>query len=144
MQLLQNVDVFAPDEVEVAVELIDAAIADAPGNTYEAIVAERDDRVVGYACFGPTPMTDHTWDLYWVAVGPEARGLGLGRRLVRGVEEDVAGRGGRILRAETSSKEAYGATLAFYRATDFTEAGRIPDFYRAGDDLVILYRAFGG
>lgn len=145
--LLQRTDNFLPDEVEVALELIDAAIANPPGNTYVAVVAVLPDeaapegeRAVGYSCFGPTPMTAHTWDLYWIAADPDLRGKGVGAGLLRATESLVSEHGGRILRAETASKEAYGATLAFYQRTGFIEGGRIPDFYREADDLVILYR----
>lgn len=161
VDLLQRTENFLPDEVEVALELVDAAIEDAPGNTYVAVVAVQpraaagadggaadaggeahggDEQVIGYSCFGPTPMTAHTWDLYWIAADPALRGRGVGAGLLRATEGLVAEQGGVILRAETSSKEAYGGTLAFYQRTGFTEGGRIPDFYRAGDDLVVLYR----
>ncbi len=144
VSLLRRIDVFNPEEVEVAIELIDEAIEDRPENDYEAVVAvdltQPEEAPLGYACFGPTPMTDRTYDLYWVAVDPAQQGKGLGAGLVRAVEALIAARGGLTLRVETSSKEAYGKTLAFYRRIDYVEGGCIPDFYSAGDDLLILYR----
>ena len=42
---------------------------------------------------------------------------------------------------ETSGRPDYEATRRFYRAAGFTEAGRVPDFYKPGDDCVVYYKA---
>lgn len=142
---MRRIEVFTEDEAEVALELIDDAIINPPGNDYEAIVAvevdeQGQEQLRGYACFGPTPMTTHTFDLYWVAVDQDQQGKGIGATLVRAVEQSLAARGAKILRVETSSQEAYGKTLAFYKRINYDDGGRIPDFYKDGDDLIILYR----
>jgi ribosomal protein S18 acetylase RimI-like enzyme len=100
-------------------------------------VAER-ERLLGYICFGPTPMTDGTFDLYCIATDPGARGQGVGSALIRAMEDELKGRGGRIVRVETSAQEAYGPTRGFYQANHYEEEARFRDFYKPGDDLVIL------
>src|SRR6185436_6001629 len=89
---------------------------------YEFVGAFDDGRLVGYACFGPTPATDGTFDLYWLAVEPAAQGRGIGRALVRDVEAKLIHRGGRLLVVETSSRPDYETTRQFYTRSGYTEA----------------------
>jgi ribosomal protein S18 acetylase RimI-like enzyme len=126
--------------VSCALELL-AAVLDPPeGNTYEArvLVDEHDDIPLSYACFGQTPMTDATFDLYWMITSSEHRGRGLGATLLERLEDELRARGGRTLRVETSSLEGQGGARRFYLRAGYQEVGRIPDFYRPGDDLVTL------
>ena len=135
---LARVENFSADEVAVALELIDAGIAGSPD--YAIRVAELAGKVVGYICFGPTPMTEGTYDLYWIASDPQVRGQGVGAALVRAMEAELRGRGARVIRVETSATEAYGATRGFYAALEYVEECRFRDFYKEGEDLVILSR----
>ena len=54
---------FRPDEVAIAVELLDDALAG--DDDYRFLGAYADDRLVGYACWGPTPGTTGTFS--WMA-----------------------------------------------------------------------------
>jgi ribosomal protein S18 acetylase RimI-like enzyme len=123
--------------VECALELIDLALT--PQNRdYQILVAVREDQVVGYVCYGPTPMTEGTFDLYWIASSPEVRGQGIGAALVSAMEGDIRRRKGRVIRVETSAMEAYGPTRGFYAAMQYREESRFRDFYKVGEDLIIL------
>jgi ribosomal protein S18 acetylase RimI-like enzyme len=103
------------------------------------VLDDADPREVrGFVCFGPAPLTDGTFDLYWIAVDPVFQGRGYGARLLRFAEDDVRRRGGRLLLIETSSQEAYGATTRFYERSGYGLVARIPEFYRAGDDKLIF------
>ena len=138
--LLSRIEQFKPDEVDVALELIDAALEDPAGSGYECLVAREDRHVVGYICTGPTPMTRATWDLYWIAVDPDSQGRGIGQALYGAFVERMKARAGRQVRIETSSQEIYAATGGFYEKLGFTVDGRLRDFYAPGDDLLIFYR----
>ncbi len=139
LDLLRGTQHFTAGEIAVADELIQDAVADPVGHGYWGLVAADDaDRPLGYAIYGPTPMTDACWDLYWIAIHVERRGNGVGKKLLQEVEADVRDNGGRIIRIETSSKEGYGDTRKFYEALDYHVVGQIPNFYREGDDLVLL------
>ncbi len=135
--LLARVGVF--DEAEVACALEVATAAAQPEHPdYLARTAWVEGALVAYAVYGPTPMTLGTWDLYWIATDPDLRGAGLGSRLVAEMEADLRARGARLVRVETSGSDGYEATRGFYDARGYLETARIRDFYRPGDDLVIL------
>lgn len=142
--LLQRIENFTKEEVEVALELIDGAVSDPKGSGYNAKVLEVESdsglRLAGYLCWGPTPMTARTFDIYWVAVDGAFRGRGLGRALMLDLEAHIASTGGGNLRLETSSKESYGKTLQFYLDLGYEVASNLPDFYAPGDALIILYK----
>ncbi|HSP78373.1 MAG TPA: GNAT family N-acetyltransferase, partial [Myxococcaceae bacterium] len=123
--------------MKIATELVDLTLA--PNDTdYQILVADRDGTLVGYVCYGPTPMTEDTFDLYWIASAPEVRGQGVGASLISGMEADLRRRNARLVRVETSATEAYGPTRGFYASMKYTEEARIRDFYKVGDDLIIL------
>ncbi|MBI5499495.1 MAG: GNAT family N-acetyltransferase [Deltaproteobacteria bacterium] len=139
--LIRSVENFSPAERDCAVELVVLAAGPPPGaDDYKVLVAEAPagGPPVGYACFGPTPMTRSTWDLYWIAVSPTVRGSGCGRTLHAEVERAVRAAGGRRLRVETSSKQDYDATYRFYERAGYRLAGRVERFYADDDDLLIL------
>jgi len=102
--------------------------------------ASEDERLTGYLCFGRTPMTDATVDLYWMAVAPNLQGKGIGRALVDAFEVIMAEEGMRIIRVETSTREGYGKTLDFYLRLNYLEVGRILNFYTDDDHLVTLIK----
>src|SRR5262245_26086232 len=149
---------FRSAEVECAIELLDAALAPADGDNYEGRVAVDDggdpgatpgtsatsaksDRVLGYACFGATPMTEAAFDLYWLVVAGGARGRGVGGALCASVADELKERGARVIRVETSSLEGQGGAARFYERAGFRLSGAIPNFYRQGDDLLVFAKA---
>jgi ribosomal protein S18 acetylase RimI-like enzyme len=128
---------FTDDEVQTALELIDEWLQDGDASGYLTYVVEDGAIVHGYVCFGPTPMTAGTYDLYWIAVDPTTQGQGYGRLLLSFAEAEVARRDGQLLLIETSSQVAYGATIRFYERSGYDLAARIPNFYRPGDHKLI-------
>ena len=136
-ELLGRIDTFSPTEVSCALELIDLALTSTKSE-YQVLVAIREDQVVGYICFGPTPMTEGTFDLYWIASAPEVRGQGVGAALVSAMEGELRRRKARLIRVETSAMEAYGPTRGFYEAMKYREEARFRDFYKISEDLIIL------
>jgi ribosomal protein S18 acetylase RimI-like enzyme len=147
VDLLARTDAFDDEERQVARELVDDAIHRSEASGYAALVAVESDMsggpVMGYVLYGPTPMTEHTYDLYWIAVDAARRGQGIGRKLVVALDDVLRRVGGRIIRVEASSVADAPATLAFYEGTGFVECGRIPHFYRTDDALVMFYRDLG-
>ena len=93
--------------------------------------------MAGYACYGATPGTEGTFDLYWIAVDPSTQGRGAGTHLLGEVERRLRVGDERLLIAETSSRAAYEATRRFYERRGYSEQARVAAFYGPGDDRVI-------
>ena len=143
-RVLGTIAEFKPEEVEVAEELIGLSISDPKGSGYTSLVAVDEQAIVrGYICFGPTPMTVSTYDLYWIAVDASLQGRGIGRALYGAFAEQLAPIHGAQIRIETSSQESYAKTGGFYERLGFSVDGRLRDFYAPGDDLLIFYRRLG-
>jgi ribosomal protein S18 acetylase RimI-like enzyme len=152
--ILDATGVFRSEEIDVALELFDEAFprdarassgsdvspADASYSFLGAFAA--DDELVGYACYGPTPDTDRTFDLYWIAIDPAAQGSGGGTRLLTEVERRLEAVNARMLVVETSSRPEYAPTRAFYEKRGYAEAARMREFYAPGDDRVIFTKRF--
>jgi GNAT superfamily N-acetyltransferase len=137
LDIIQTTQMFTPEEVELAGELIDVYLDQPQQKDYIIVVVEAaGGRVVGYLAYGPTPITEGTYDLYWMAVRSGEQGRGYGRELVVWLEETVRKAGGRMILIETSSQPKYDKTRRFYLGLDYKEVGRIPDFYRQGDDRI--------
>jgi ribosomal protein S18 acetylase RimI-like enzyme len=140
-ELLVATGAFHRDEIDVALSLFDLEMSqtasDSPAE-YEFVGAFEDGQLAGYACFGPTPSTEGTYDLYWLAVDPVLQGRGIGRALVRAVEARLVARDARLLIVETSSRADYAATREFYARSGYTETARVRDFYAPADDRILL------
>ena len=72
-----------------------------------------------------------------MAVSPKEQGRGLGKELVRWLEQTVARLKGRLILIETAGQPKYHRTREFYLGLDYKEVARVPDFYRPGDDRII-------
>ena len=124
----------------VAEELIDSHLDDPSGSGYHILVAEVDSTVEGYICYGPTPLTDGTWDIYWLAVSQQKQGQGIGGTLMKSAEEKIVKAKGRLSIIETSSTPAYEKTRNFHVSHGYEIVASIPDFYAPGDDRLILQK----
>src|SRR5678815_1120947 len=70
-RILENAGNFTLDEVRIALELIDEWLETGEESGYLTYVMESTDDgagVLGYVCFGPTPLTESTYDLYWICL----------------------------------------------------------------------------
>jgi ribosomal protein S18 acetylase RimI-like enzyme len=136
--LVRGTGLFREAEVATALELLDEALDG--DDDYRFLGAFDGDDLAGYACFGPTPDTVSTYDLYWIAVDRARQSEGIGTQLVRAVEQAVSGGGGRLIVVETSSRGDYTPTRAFYEARGYHRTATIPGYYAPGDDLVIYVK----
>lgn len=132
---------FYPEEIDIAVELVDERLAKGLSSGYYFAFAERDGRALGYACFGSIPCTKSSWDLYWIAVEEGRRGGGVGRLLLERSEARVRELGGTRLYIETSARPLYEPTRAFYLRTGYRVDAVLEDFYGPGDGKFIFVKA---
>jgi ribosomal protein S18 acetylase RimI-like enzyme len=146
VRILESVGNFTRTEIATALELVDAWLSAGASSDYNCLVldaspdADRTD-VQGYVCYGPTPLTESTFDLYWIAVDRAAQGKGFGRLLVEITEREVRRLHGTLLLIETSSQDSYGSTIHFYERTGYSLVARVPNFYRPGDDKLVFAKS---
>jgi ribosomal protein S18 acetylase RimI-like enzyme len=142
--VLRSDATFRADEIAVALELIDAAIGGT--DDYRVLVAALagvpglEGDVAGYVCYGPTPMTAATYDLYWIVIHRAARGRGLAGALLAAMERALAQRQATAVRVETSEQDSHGAARRLYARHGYPEVARLDDFYGPGDALVLYYK----
>ena len=146
-EIVRATGVFRDEELSVAMEVLDEGL----NGEYELLGLFRDVQVpryarddksaqaqlVGYAAFGPTPNTDRTQDLYWIAVDPAVQGTGAGSLLLDGVEAAMRDRDARMVVVETSSRSEYDGTRRFYARHGYAEVARMREFFAPADDRVI-------
>jgi ribosomal protein S18 acetylase RimI-like enzyme len=133
--------VFNEEEIEtVGVMWNEYLTLGIEGSGYNFIVDREGEQVLGFAIYGPRYLTAGVFDLYWIAVDPNARRNGVGRTLLAFCEAAVCEQGGRILIAETSGTPLYENTRQFYLRTGYVNEAIIKDFYTPGDDLWIFIK----
>lgn len=138
-QLLRDTGAFRSEEHAVAMELVDEILHKGSASGYRGYCfCDRHSRLSGYICFGPVPMTERSYDLYWIAVDPRAARRGIGSRLVRFMESSIARTGGGTVYIETSSTAPYEAAAALYRKGGYSLAALLNDFYRGGDHKLVF------
>jgi D-alanine-D-alanine ligase len=141
--ITRAVGLFRDDEIPVALEVFDEAVREGGSPSYTAIGAEVEGRLVGWICWGPTPCTLGTYDLYWMAVEPPLQGGGIGSALLGEMERRLDGVA-RLVIIETTGRPDYAPTRAFYQARGYRAAATIPDFYAPGDDQVVYVKNVSG
>lgn len=140
--ILSNVNQFKQVECDVALELIDMAIMNPGQEDYNVFVFEEDERILGYHCTGQRPLTEGVYDLYWIVVDPRIQGKGIGSRLLQHAEDFVKDKNGRLIIAETSSRDNYNGTRDFYLKHNYSVLAEIKDFYSIEDNLIIFGKYF--
>ncbi|MEW6381468.1 MAG: GNAT family N-acetyltransferase [bacterium] len=139
-RIIESSGFFFPDEIDVAVELVDERLAKGIRSGYYFLFAEQGQRVLGYSCFGPIACTVASYDIFWIAVHNDFRGLGLGKRLLARSEQMIGSLKGERIYVETSSRQIYEPTRIFYQHCGYQEEAILKDFYASGDDKVIYVK----
>jgi ribosomal protein S18 acetylase RimI-like enzyme len=134
---LEACGTFSAEEVSVAMEILVASI-ERPDD-YTTFVHDVDGPA-GYITLGRTPLTASTWHCYWLCVHPAHQRRGVGAALLEHAEHWLHAVGGRDLVVETSGRADYEPARRFYSRAGYAVVGRIPDFYKPGDDCVILHK----
>ena len=138
IQIIESIPEFKSIEVPVAIELVDSYLANPYTSGYFILVAEIDSSIAGYICYGPTPLTMGTWDIYWIAVDPNKQRQGVGKALYAYTEDNIKKDLGRMIMIETSSSEEYENTRHFHKSQGYQVVCQISDFYAVGDDKIVL------
>ncbi|MBM4312876.1 MAG: GNAT family N-acetyltransferase [Deltaproteobacteria bacterium] len=139
-RLVRSTGFFSKEECAIAVELVDESLARGSASGYFFLFAEEEKQLLGYTCFGPIPGSSHSFDLYWIVVDPRTQGQGLGRKLMAESERLMAEQGARRVYADTSSRDQYKPTRAFYLACEYVQEAFLADFYAPDDGKVIFVK----
>jgi ribosomal protein S18 acetylase RimI-like enzyme len=159
-EILRENGVFREEEVDVALSLFDSTF-DSNSGAHDAKATDTisppansdyaflgaftpEDELAGFACYGPTPATDRTWDLYWIAVDSARQRIGSGTILLNEVERRLKGLNARLVVVETSSRSDYAAARGFYLRHGYIEAARSREFYAPADDRITFTKRLQG
>ncbi len=139
VDIARSTGVFKPMEIETLREVLDDYYAVNRGHGHQCIVLQDgDSRIVGFAYYAPTAMTEQAWHLYWIAVRAGQQARGLGAQLLHAVEDGIRSHKGRVLFIETSSLPHYDKTRQFYLKQKYDQEAVLRDYYAAGDDMVVF------
>jgi ribosomal protein S18 acetylase RimI-like enzyme len=142
VHLADATGVFKPLEIVALREVLDDYHTTNFRHGHKCVTFEQSGTILGFAYYAPAAMTDHTWYLYWIAVTRQTQARGIGGKLLRHVEEDIARSQGRVLFIETSSLSHYDLTRRFYLKHQYEQAATIPDYYADGDHMVVFRKRF--
>ena len=122
---------------------ITAMIADKAAAGHAVLLAETGGAVLGYATYGQfraglgyAHAMEHS-----IALSPDARGRGVGRALLRAVEDHARAAGAHVMLAGVSGENAEGR--AFHTAMGYAVVAVIPQVGRKFDrwlDLVLMQK----
>lgn len=132
-QIVTQTDMFP---VEMLDDMTAPYFADPQGDQRWLVLEQGEVRAVAYHV--PEPLTDGTRNLLLIAVHPAAQGRGVGTELMARIESDLAVAATRILLVETSGKDEFARTRAFYARLGYDAEAVIRDYYADGDDKVVF------
>ncbi len=138
--IVSSTGFFRDDEIPVAAELAEERLEKGAASGYEFLFAEIAGETVAYSCFGLIPCTLHSYDLYWIATRLEYMNKGIGKHLLQETEKAIFRSGGHGIYVETSSKEQYAPTRAFYENNQYLLRARFENFYAPGDDKLVYVK----
>ncbi len=141
-EIVESSGFFYDFETDVAVELVEERLAEGESSGYRFVFAEVNDVTVAYSCFGHVEMTKSCFDLYWIATHHDFRGKGIGKELLEETSRQAKKRGCTMMIAETSGREKYAPTRAFYDSAGYALEATIRDYYDKGDDKLIYIKRF--
>ena len=139
-EALTRCGAFTDEEIRVAIEMFDSGLA----GDYSLLVIETGGALRAYACFGKAePDRSEAGTCTGSASIPSCKEPASGKRWNGASRIAVRQMGGERLVLETSGRPDYERSRRFYERAGFTVHGRIPDFYKPGDDCIIYCKMLG-
>ena len=137
MEIVESTKFFYDHEVEIAAELVAERLSQGESTGYYFVFAEVDGVTAAYSCYGHIEMTKSCFDLYWLVTHNDFRGKGIGKKLLDETYKEAKKMGCTMIIAETSGREHYAPTQAFYISAGYTLEATIRDYYDKGDDKLM-------
>ena len=135
--VLESSGCFYPFEMDTAISLYDERLSKGVLSGYNFLIANKQNVMLGYSCYGPIPCTQSNYDLYWIAIDQLFRHRGLGTYLMNETEKRVKAAGGINIYIETSSRDLYNAARYLYTKCGYKIEAIFTDFYAIGDDKIV-------
>lgn len=133
---------FSAEEEDIAMELVGDALQHGEDSEYRFVFADAPaGGLQGYACYGPITPGSRDFDLYWIAVAPDAQRRGTGRALLIEAERLARAEGAAAIFIDTAGRAQYAPTRAFYERMGYSVHAVVQDFYAPGDDKVVYRKA---
>ena len=135
MAMTKRAAVFDETEVYTVTELLEGYEEGPEESGYYFLSCRENDRIIGYACWGPRQLSGNGYDLYWICADPAVHSKGVGRALMNAVEDEIRKRNGVWVVIETSDTDHYAPARRLYERCGYTLAMYLKDFYKDGDGL---------
>ena len=140
-QIVASSGFFSEAEIAMAVELVRERLTKGLRRSgYNFGFVQHRGAVVGYTCFGPIAGTVSSYDIYWIAVLQSMRGYGIGQTLLDKAEQEIVAQGGGRIYVETSSRQQYASTRAFYKRCGYHREAVLKNFYAPGEGKMIFVK----
>ena len=111
------------------------------------LIAIDNGRAVGFVIYRKNE-NGNSAELSWIAVRPEFHRRGVGRSLMNSLAEVLTQQGIRMLEvstvAPTVEYEPYARTRSFYHGVGFSDVQIDKNYYRSGDDRLLLKKHLAG
>ncbi len=131
---------FNAQEIAVAIEVIEDGLNPLKNDYTILVIDGQNSSLAGFIIYGPVPLTDNRYDLYWVATDTSCGRKGFGSKLLQAMEENIRARGRARIYVDTSSTEDYIPARRFYEKHGYVKECVLADFYRDGDDKILYMK----
>ncbi|TPG35843.1 GNAT family N-acetyltransferase [Mycolicibacterium hodleri] len=142
VRLAVDSELFSADDAPVVETMLAEYFGGKNATGHVCVIAtEEHHGPVAVAYYEPATATDGTWYLTMIAVRLDRQRHGCGGKVLQHVEDDLRSNQQRILLVETSGLPEFARARGFYRKSGYDETARVRDYYAAGDDMVLFYKA---
>jgi len=140
VRIIEKQHNFLQCEIDIAIEVLDETFN--PLEDYQTLAAFDGQLALGFISFGPIPLTENRFDIYWIAVDPQTGRSGIGTMLLKEMEKRLQETGSGHIYIETSSTDGYTPARLFYEKNGYQLVSHLQDFYRQGDDRIIYRKIY--
>ncbi|MDP4184849.1 MAG: GNAT family N-acetyltransferase [Bacteroidota bacterium] len=139
--ILDSADVFIDFEIDIALKLAEQTLelGDEDSGTFW-VIAEDGKQDVGFACYGADPFASGSYYLRWMGVKREHWLKGIGKLMLKIVENDVTKRGGKHVWIETSSRIKLRGARTFFEKRGYSHESTLHSFYDDDDDKMFYVK----
>lgn len=135
-KVIESTQLFPPDMLEDMTR--DFFSYSNPNDVWLTIL--ENDMIAGVCYCAPEKLTNETFNLYLIAIHRDFQNRGLGKKLLKFLENTLKENKARILIIETSSLKEFESTRKFYSSLGYKYEAKIADFYDEGDDKIIFWK----